>query len=95
MIEIATFRLRPDVDGAAFLAADEAVQQRFAYRQPGIVRRTTAAADDGTWAVITHWASPEHVEAAREAAVSSDEVAALAALVEPTSVEVRRFRPLP
>lgn len=95
MIEIVTFGLGAAVDVDEFLAADAAVQQRFAYRQPGIVRRTTATAADGSWAVITQWATEADADAARDAGASSSEVAAFDALVDGASVEVRRFRPLP
>ena len=49
LIEIMTFRLQPDIDDDDFFAADAVVQADFAYQQAGIVRRTIARADDGTW----------------------------------------------
>jgi heme-degrading monooxygenase HmoA len=55
-IEITTFRLRADADEGAFVAEDARVQTEVAYRQPGLLRRTLARADDGSgWAVVTVW----------------------------------------
>ena len=42
VIETMTFRLAPGADEQAFLDADRRVQTDFAYRQPGLMRRTTA-----------------------------------------------------
>ncbi|MGH8995696.1 MAG: hypothetical protein ACRDYB_06655 [Acidimicrobiales bacterium] len=63
MIEIMRFRL---VDGASeddFARADKSLQEDFAYQQPGLLRRTTARADDGTWVVIDLWGSAADADA--------------------------------
>jgi heme-degrading monooxygenase HmoA len=65
MIEIATFRIVGGED--AFLELDQRIQTEFVYQQPGLVRRTTARAEDGEWAVITVWSSAAHADAAAEA----------------------------
>jgi hypothetical protein len=57
VIEIMRFRLSSGVDRPTFLAADRAVQEDFAYQQPGLLRRTTARADDDSWIVIDMWQS--------------------------------------
>lgn len=64
MIEIQTFRLVAEADESAFREVDAHVQTEIAYQQPGILRRTTARADDGEWVVITLWASAAHADAA-------------------------------
>ncbi len=66
MIEITTFRLQAGVDTAAFAAIDERLQTEFFYLQPGLQRRTTARSEDGTWASIIVWDSPENADAAIE-----------------------------
>jgi hypothetical protein len=63
MIEIMTFRLGPGVEESEFLAADRALQEDFAYQQPGMLRRTLANGDSGSWIVIDLW----HTRADREA----------------------------
>jgi hypothetical protein len=62
VIEIATFRLK--IDEADFVDLDARVQTEFVYRQPGIVRRTTARGPDGEWLVLTLWQSLDDAERA-------------------------------
>ena len=57
MIEIMRFRLAASVPEEDFLMADRAVQEDFAYHQPGLMRRTTARDGDGNWIVIDVWRS--------------------------------------
>ncbi len=94
VIETLTFRL---ADGATiddFLAADRRVQTEFAYRQAGLLRRTTARADDGAWIVIELWDDAEAADTARSSAESDDAVAAFVALLDAASVVRRRYETL-
>lgn len=94
MIEILRFRLPPDSDEAAFLAADRRVQEDFAYQQPGLLRRTTARGEDGGWIVIDLWRSAADADAC-DARWEHDPVAqAFMALLDRSSVTTERFLPL-
>ena len=55
----ATFRLVDGVTDEDFKLIDTSFQEDFAYQQKGMLRRTTAKSDDGTWLVITFWDSAE------------------------------------
>jgi len=57
------FHLAPGTAEAGFLAADRALQEEFAYHQPGLLRRTTARGDDGAWIVIDLWSSGAEADA--------------------------------
>ena len=59
VIETTTFRLADGVDDAAFLEADEQARTGFLYHQAGVIRATTARADDGEWILVVLWASYE------------------------------------
>lgn len=93
IVEVTTFRLRAGADEAAAVAADHEVQVRFANRRSGMVRRTTARADDGEWLVVTLWHGEEDAVAADEAAVADPSIRTLLALVE-GSPAVRRYHDL-
>lgn len=56
-IVVTTFELTPGTTTEAFAAADSRYQQDVAYQQPGMLRRTTAKADDGRWCVVGIWSS--------------------------------------
>lgn len=92
MIEIARFRLRPGVAESEFVAADTRLQTEVAYQRPGLLRRTTARAEDGEWVVVTLWRAP----ADADAAVDEDDpvVRAWLALVDPGSLARARYREL-
>lgn len=53
VLEVETFTLKPGVDAAAFRALDEQMQEWCYVNRPGLARRTTARAEDGTYVVIT------------------------------------------
>lgn len=94
MIEVTTFRHVVGVAEADVVAADQGVQTRFAPFQPGFARRTTTRGDDGGWAVFTLWHSAETADAAAAAGERDDAVRSLMALVDPSTLEVRRFTEL-
>ena len=93
-IVVWTFRLKGDVDEAAFLAANERMQTEFVYQQPGFVRRTTARGPDGEWLVIGVWDSQQHAVTAGALANKDPVSRAANAMVDPASVSVKRFETL-
>ncbi|MEY4633452.1 MAG: hypothetical protein RLZ18_824 [Actinomycetota bacterium] len=58
-----TFRLVDGVSDDEFKQVDARFQEDFAYQQKGMLRRTTARSDDGTWLVMTLWDSAESADA--------------------------------
>ena len=59
LIVNATFRLIDGVSDEKFKEIDARFQEDFAYQQKGMLRRTTAKGEDGTWLVMTMWDSAE------------------------------------
>ena len=53
ILEVETFTLNTGVEALAFRALDEQMQEWCYVNRPGLARRTTAKADDGTYVVIT------------------------------------------
>lgn len=90
-IEVATFRLGEGVDEAAFLEADQRVQNEFFYAQAGLVRRTTARGVDGEWLVVTLWGSSDEAEAAAAAGAADPIHAAYMTQIDRDSYTVKRF----
>lgn len=86
VIDITSFRLADGMDEQAFLDADERVRTGMLYQQSGLVRATTTRGNDGGWAIIVQWASEDdaHDPLATE----------LADLVDPSTIERRRYRTL-
>ena len=94
VIETTTFRLAADTDDDVFLDADRRVQTEFAYQQPGLVRRTTARDQNGEWIVVVLWRSEDDAEAAARLSERDDATSELNALVDKTTVQVRRYSTL-
>jgi len=92
-IEIMTFRLRLETAPETFIAADAVVQAEFSYQQPGIVRRTIATSEDGTWLIHTVWQSDTDAQAAAEAFTASDLGTDFLAMIDDTTIEVQTFTP--
>lgn len=93
LIEIMTFRLRPDTEPEMLVAADAVVQSEFSYQQPGIVRRTIASGDDGTWLIHTIWESEGAAQAAAEAFNASELCNDFLALIDDSTMDIRTYTP--
>jgi hypothetical protein len=94
VIETFTFRLAPGTDEAVFLDADRRVQTEFIYRQPGLLRRTTARDENGEWIVIVLWRAYSDAEAAATLSESDRPTADFLALVDKTTAQTRRYSTL-
>jgi hypothetical protein len=53
VLEVETFTLAAGVDAVVFRALDEQMQEWCYVSRPGLARRTTAHAENGTYVVIT------------------------------------------
>ena len=94
IVEVFSFRLRPDVSDDEFLAADARVQTEFYYQQRGIARRTTAKAEDGEWAVVVFWGDEASAAAAAEASVAHPATQAFGAFLDHSSLHSKRYASL-
>lgn len=88
------FRLAEGTSEAEFLAADKALQEEFAYQQPGLLRRTTARGEDGSWIVVDLWASADASRACSRRWDDDPHVRRFMAMLDPTSVEIDRYEPI-
>ena len=91
MIAVTRFRLREGVDEADFRAADARYQMEFAYRQPGLLRRTTASSEGGEWVVIDLWRTQDDADGCRGRAADDPVAQAHAAMVDPASVDAATY----
>ena len=94
MLSIATFRLAAGTDAEAFVASDARYQCDVAYQQPGLLRRTTAHADDGGWLVVTLWSSADHEANACEAGRADAAALAHRTLIDRSTLQRGSFTTL-
>jgi hypothetical protein len=91
VIAVTRFRLREGVGEDDFRATDARYQMEFAYRQPGLVRRTTASSEDGAWLVIDLWRTQDDADGSRRRAADDPVARAHAAMMDPESVETADY----
>ncbi|HUI04671.1 MAG TPA: hypothetical protein VLZ77_14125 [Acidimicrobiales bacterium] len=94
IIDITTFSLADGVTDDQFRQADATMQAEHVYRQPGIVRRTTARGEGGRWLVVTLWATRHDAEAAEGAARADAVATGFARLLDATTVTSARYETL-
>jgi len=94
VIEVATFRLAPDADEAAFLEADRRVQTEVMATLGGFRRRTTARGAPGEWLVLVLWSSSSDADAAAGRVGDHPAMRDFTALVDAASVSLRRYTTL-
>jgi hypothetical protein len=97
VIETMTFRLAGGADEAAFLAVDKRLQSDFAYRQPGLIRRTTARGEGdraGEWIVVDLWWTAEHADACSDRWEDDPLAREFMSFVDRGSLDVRRYTDL-
>ena len=93
-IVIWMFHLKPGIGDGEFLVANERMQTEFVYQQPGFVRRTTARGKDGEWLVIGVWSTQDDAAIAGQVAIGDPISRTANAMVDPSSVTVKRFETL-
>lgn len=94
VIELMKFRLAPGTSEEEFLRADRSLQQDFAYQQQGLMRRTTARGENGTWIVIDIWSTPDAAQACAAKWDREPVTQRFMALLDRSSVQSERYMPL-
>ena len=85
------FSLVEGADETAFLACDKRVQTDYAYQQPGLLRRTTARGERGSWAVIDVWASADAADVCDSRWATDPLGQEFMSFVDPATMRTARF----
>jgi len=91
MIELQRFRLIADSDAREFLAVDRRVQTELAYREVGLLRRTTARGDGGHWLVVETWRSEADADAAASHRAADPIAAQFLSYIDATTLRTERY----
>lgn len=91
LIENATFKLVDGISTEEFLAIDARFQEEFAYQQKGLLRRTTARSEDGTWLVMNLWDSRESADAPKNVEHCKDVLEDMHRCIDFATHKVERF----
>lgn len=88
VMEIVTYRLKPDVDRTAYLDAARATEA-FLRETGAVVRRSLAVDADGTWTDMIEWTSMAAAKAAEAKAMQRPEFGAFFAAFDPDTLDMR------
>ncbi|MFD0313929.1 hypothetical protein [Streptomyces flavalbus] len=91
VVETIRFRLRPDVDDAAFQDVNRTMEKAYMQPRPGFVSRSTARSADGEYLVTVQWRSPEEAEATIGAFFAAPETQEFLAAVDLETVQPGRY----
>jgi hypothetical protein len=93
-IEVTRFRLADGVAERSFIEADELFRTEFLYRQPGLVRSTSARGEGSEWMILVLWRSENDAAAAAALAEADSVSAQLMSMVDQATVERMRYTTL-
>ena len=71
-----------------------ACSRRFAYQQPGLLRRTTARGDGSEWLVVSLWDSPASADAGDPLRADDDTCREFVSFIDPATLRSERYQEL-
>jgi hypothetical protein len=89
-VELAIFRLKPDIDEDAFRAAIGETD-RWLARQPGFLLRRHGTAENGDRVDYLEWDAMSSARVAAQAFTTAPETKRFMAAIEPDSIVMRHF----
>jgi hypothetical protein len=92
VIEITRFRPAPGVDEAALVAAKRRLREEFDEHTPGLLGRTVARGEDGSWIMINLWRASADADAADARWERHELRRPTLALLDSSSVSVERYQ---
>jgi len=90
-IEIVRFRLGDPKNREQFLERNKDMEKNFIFKQPGIISRETAIADDGEVLVVLHWEKPENAQASMDKFVAAPDTKSFTSLINMDTFTMTRF----
>lgn len=90
-VEIASFKLKPGVDDAAFLNAAEAMAPDLR-AVPGFVRRELLHSDENLWVDLVHWRSLSEALAAMDVMMTTPSAGPFMAALDESSIAMHHLQ---
>jgi heme-degrading monooxygenase HmoA len=90
-IEMASFRLKPEIEETVFVTASDRFQREFLNAAPGFLSRELLRGADGVYMDLIHWRSRQDAEAMMKTAEASPDCAAYFALMDLQNPEMRHY----
>ena len=88
VLEVLTYRLTPSLTAQDYLAIVRQTAPAIA-RNPGLISRSLACDDTGTWTEVSRWSSQAQADAAGQVVMTDPDVAPLMAAIDMASLTMR------
>ena len=90
-LEIVIYKTKDGVSDADFIKAGADMEEHFAKKQKGFVRRTLAKSENGDWVDVVYWDTMDDALKASEAAMKSLVCAPMFGMVDDDSIKMYHF----
>lgn len=90
-LEIVIYKTKDGVSDTDFIHTGAEMEENFAKKQKGFIRRTFAKSENGDWVDVIYWETMEDAMKASEAAMKSPVCAPLFGMLDNESVKMHHF----
>lgn len=90
-LEIAIYKIKEGVSDANFMRMSSEMEENFAKKQEGFIKRTFAKSESGDWVDVIYWETMSDATKASEAAMKSPACAPMFEVLDGSSVKMYHF----
>ena len=91
-LEIASFKLKGGIATEDFLNASVEMEDGFAKKQNGFIKRTLAQNESGEWVDVVYWKTMDDATKAMESAMKSPACAPMFGMIDDASIKMSHFQ---
>ncbi|RMA64785.1 antibiotic biosynthesis monooxygenase family protein [Ulvibacter antarcticus] len=94
IIEVTTFKIKSDIDIAAFEKRDQSTKREYTAKQPGFMKRMSGVSENGEYVVVVYWKTMANAEASMSKFMSDSSVADYMAMIDNSTMKMSRYKML-
>lgn len=90
-LEIVIYKTKSGINDADFIKTTSEMEEHFAKKQKGFIKRTFAKSENGDWVDVIYWETMDDAMKASEAAMKSSVCAPMFGVLDEASVKMHHF----
>lgn len=91
ILEVTTFNINSNANPMVFAKRDAAIESDFTSKQPGFIKRQSAADDKGNYVVLVYWDNVVNAEASMNKFMADAAVADYAKMIDGATMKMSRY----
>ncbi|MEM9889047.1 MAG: nuclear transport factor 2 family protein [Bacteroidota bacterium] len=91
IMEVTTFKTKPNVNPSDFNARDVMIEEDFTSKQAGFIKRQSGISAEGKYVVIVYWETASDADASMNKFMSDASVADYAQMIDAASMKMSRY----